>query len=783
MNDILLLTKSYFHKAKSQTVALVMLITIAVTLLNAGFLVQVGMSSFFDERAEELNAGHFVTVVDPQVDASEVEQFLTHHEAVLIVEQSETLFTWGDVFVGDSAANYLLFFQTEAAIQTMNPPSLIGDYLPLEGDVIYIPHFIMIDNGHEIGDSFRLNFSGRDFWFTIGGSTEEILLASMMASTARFYISDEMFQTLQAEFPGLIHTMLTARLENHEESIHLLNDFNNESFLSIVDGSAVNSFAQSYEAARSGRLMFPNVLSMTIIALATIIFVVSVVMIRFRIKSNIEEQIKNLGIQKAIGYQSKQIICSIALQFAIIAGLGGILGTLMTVLVMPAVAGVFEGLIGLVWQPAIELVASGSILLGTVVLILLIAYLAVRPIKKIYPLVALREGITTHNFKKNYFSLEKARGSLPLVLSLKQMLQNKKQMLTMIVMTAGITFMAVASLTIFHNMVIDNESFSNLIAGAVADVRLVLDDSDDALAFQERMANLPEVERIYGMIHGGYPAQINDWNINFLVAENTDYLGEHMLVDGRFPIHANEMAVSPVLARQSEFGIGETVVVTYHDVTEEFLITGVIQSFQDAGLFSLLTGEGFSRLDSNFVFRYFNVDLHEGVDIDEFIDRVLESEGENFEMIANFADVVEAGLAGMNMPLTVVAFGSVSISVLVVVLVQYMMIKMMLTRRHKELGIQKALGFTNIQLMNQMALNLSPIVLVGILVGGVLGYFGFNPMMLAFISGEGIGRINLQTPISWVIILAIGMAVLSYITALFIARRIRKISAYQLVSE
>lgn len=784
MNDILLLTKSYFHKAKSQTMTLVILIAIAVALLNTGLVLQMGINTFFGERAEELNAGHFSVVVGSAIaDDQEIEQFLIDHDSVVEIEQREVLFSWGDLFIGDHRRGQGLIFETYDPTIRMNPPSLIGDYLPLEGDVIYVPHFLMVDNGFELGDSMELVFEEEEMWFIVGGSTEEIIWGALGNSGNRFYISNERFQELEAEFPDAIHPLLTARLERVEDSSLLFNDLDNAIFtLNEQEEGSMLLLAQTFEFARMTRTMLSTIIGISIVALAGVLLGISAIVVRFRINSNVEEQVRNLGIQKALGYKNKQIIGSILLQFGGITFVSGMFGVLLTGVIMPFVARVMEGQIGLMWQPGIDLLTGILTVSLTIGFILLLAYLSARRVKKLYPLTALRDGITTHSFKKNYFPLEKTKRSLTVVLSFKQMLQSKKQLLMVTLIVVGLTFSAVASLTIYYNMVVDNEAFGNTIGGMVADVGVAVEDSQYAEEVRERLIEMPEVESVFGLAPGGIRANVNDVNVSLMVVEDSDYLGSHMLVDGRFPIHANEIAISPVLANMEGFEIGEVVTINRNDEEAEFLVTGIVQAMRDGGFFTLLVGDGFRRVEPDYVFNYFRVNLETGIDAYEFIDLIEAREGD-FIRTFNIRSEIEAQLSGMGAMLMPVAFGSVLISAMVIVLVLYMVIKTTITRRHKELGIQKALGFTSFQLMNQIALNLLPIIVIGTLIGAAAGYVGFNPIFVAMVASQGIGTADLPTPLLWVAVLAVGMVVLAYMVALLIARRIRKISAYQLVSQ
>lgn len=126
----------------------------------------------------------------------------------------------------------------------------------------------------------------------------------------------------------------------------------------------------------------------------------------------------------------------------------------------------------------------------------------------------------------------------------------------------------------------------------------------------------------------------------------------------------------------------------------------------------------------------------------------------------------------------------IGVVVSVVILVLYLIIKTTITRKKRESGIQKALGFTTLQLMNQIALNLTTPIIFGVTLGAAFGHFGFNYIFVTLFGGMvGIVQVDLPTPLSWVAMASAALILLAYFVSLLLAWGIRKISAYVLVSE
>jgi putative ABC transport system permease protein len=85
--------------------------------------------------------------------------------------------------------------------------------------------------------------------------------------------------------------------------------------------------------------------------------------------------------------------------------------------------------------------------------------------------------------------------------------------------------------------------------------------------------------------------------------------------------------------------------------------------------------------------------------------------------------------------------------------------------------------------MNQITLNLTPIIIFGTVLGAIGGYIGFNPMFITLMRGMGVAQANLPVPINWIVMVTVGLVLLAYAVSMLIAWRIRKISAYALVSD
>ena len=122
-------------------------------------------------------------------------------------------------------------------------------------------------------------------------------------------------------------------------------------------------------------------------------------------------------------------------------------------------------------------------------------------------------------------------------------------------------------------------------------------------------------------------------------------------------------------------------------------------------------------------------------------------------------------------------------TLLIIMLVFYMVIKSMLVRRSREFGIYKANGYTNRQLMEQIAVSFMPSVILGTVFGFLLACMFINPLCSSLFNGIGVSRLSLRLHPELLVVAGIALILFSFFICMAMACKIRKISVYALLTE
>jgi len=509
---------------------------------------------------------------------------------------------------------------------------------------------------------------------------------------------------------------------------------------------------------------------------------VNLIVIRFRIVNSIEENMTNIGVLKSMGYRSRQIVASYVLQFGGIALVGAVPGLVASYAFLPLISRMLLPLIALDWAPAFSAGMAAIPLLVVLFAVCLIAYISARRIGKLHPLAALRGAISQKNITRTVLPLDNSRGPLSFLLALKYLLRNKKQAIAITVIIAAVTMASVAGIAVDYNMNEGRDGFARALMGELPDANYTLKTGVDGEAFRRRMIERPDVRKAIAY-DSFYQILVEDYSVAVVVTEDCSLLEGKTLLEGRHPENEREVALGTAISKVSGKRPGDTVTIKVGEREEDYVVTGVVQYMNFNGFNGIMTGDGVNRVDPGFTFESYNVYIAEGVNIGAALDSLEASENGNIGASFRSAEQLDAVLGSMSGIFAAVAAGIVAVTGFVVILTLYVTIKTVLLRKRRELGVQKALGFTTMQLMNQNALSFTPIILAGVALGAVAGYFLLNPMMGALLGSVGVVKTELPVPLGRTFAISGLLMAFAYIVSMALSLRIRKVSAYALVTE
>ena len=584
-------------------------------------------------------------------------------------------------------------------------------------------------------------------------------------------LTKDLYKELEERKIAPDSTLVSVRLRDRSES----EDF--EAYLKNTVSSRfpdVPTVSNSYALVSSSRYISQMICSGIVCAMAFLVTLIALVVIVSNVINYIQESMKSLGAWKAMGYTSGQLILALMLQFLGITLVTSLAGIGLSYCAFPSVNEIMISQTGIPYEirflpiPALLTLAAAN---GTVALAV---WLASRRIKKIEPIVALRQGVQTHSFKRNHVPLDSTKAPLHLALALKTTLSGMKQNVTVCVTMLVLSLVVVFSGLMVENMIADINPFIDLIVGETADSCINI-NPEIKDRFLQSMNSDPRIERIY-LYHTAEVRHIGGIALMATVSDDyADVNNQNVCFDGRFPKYDNEMAIAAKYAREHDLKIGDEIALTADGNEARYLISGFTQISNNLGKDCLLTRSGYERMGRLQNESYY-INIADGVDIDAFNTEVGEEFGQDIYATINVLSVMNGTTAVYISLMTIIVIAVLVLSACIITFVLYLLVKTMLNSKKRDYGILKALGFTTGQLVLQTALSFMPAVIVSTAAGITVSMLIINPLTALFLRGIGIVKCTFHIPVGFSIAAGIGLVIFAFAAACLLSMKVRKIA-------
>lgn len=770
------------RKSKSATASLFIFVLVASLLLNIGLMVVTQVNPFFDDKVDQLKDPHAMFVINKESYHPSHSEYLENYQGVTETEKEDVIHIENATYkYGNGELNSSAIIFNADAKRNIGAPKFIEKLDSSGANDIFVPYSFKTDGGYQLGDLFTLTSQNKDYEYRISGFFETTMMGTNNIGVMKFMLPETTYRKLASELDNHSEALLlSVIMEDKTESSQISNDFMKEVQLSQKDEAGAYIFGLDIEMVKNVNTLTINIVATILVAFAAIIVLVSLIVIRFRVSNNIEDGMGNIGALKAIGYTSGQILLSIILQFILIALCASGVGIALSYGLMPLFGNIISSLSGLIWVQKLDILINLVSIILVVFSVVIVTLFSAFRVRKILPVAALRGGIQTHSFKKNYFPLEKTGGDLHFVLAIKSTLANAKQNMMILLIIIALTFATVFSAVLYYNIGSDKTAFVNIFGAEPANLMITVKADAD---IKELMNNIQQMDHVRKVnIFDLIETKIEDQIVYTNITDHYNQLENNIVYEGRQPEHENEIALSWVVSEQINKGIGDMVELEYGTEKSSFLVTGISQSIGNLGQVAAVTMDGIQRLQSDYTGTSLYVYL-DGISNKDFVKNVQSQYGEQIIETLDIDENIESQTGMYTAAVLALMLLVLLITILVVVMILYLVIRTMIIKRKKEFGVMKALGYSTLQLMNQISISFLPVITIGVALGGVLGYFFTNPMLSVLLSGAGVKRLEFTIHLPIVFLICCSILMLAYIVSMLVSRRIKAISAYALITE
>lgn len=558
----------------------------------------------------------------------------------------------------------------------------------IQSGEIYVPVCYRQEYGLEEGKTMQIE--GK--YFTIAGFLRDSQMNSMMASSKRFLVS--------------------------RSDYALLKDSGNEEYLIeflLQEDADVNAFAAEYTDAgfpsngpaitkpliRMMNALSDGLMILVILLVSVVLLLISMLCIRFTLLTQLEADRKEIGMLKAIGISKGDIRKLYNLKFLALSGSGAVCGLLLAFLSKKTISARIQELYG----------TSDNGLAGFVV-----AFVG----------VALTEGILLLSVRRTLKCTEKLSAVEALTgqyvgqKSKRSYLPSGQYLIVSFVIALGI-FMMMLPQNLLNT--ISSSQFVTYMGIGDGEIRLDIRQTEDIEGKSEQVEKLltgeKQVDRFVVLQTQMCRAVLPDGSYSSLQVEQGNHTTFPVTyAQGEAPKEKNEIALSYLCADELEVSVGDTLLLSIGENSQEYTVCGVYSDITNGGK---TAKAAYLHDDGPIIWSVFYVSLRENVRKEEWISKYtkLLSDSDISAKVVNVQEYVADTYGQTIQEIRMAAMVAALAAVLVMFVVVILFTRLLVAKDRYDISLRKAIGFISKDIKKLYLLGYLP-VLIGSILGGIL---------------------------------------------------------------
>lgn len=769
MNHIITLSKNSFKKNIKTLLSFSIILLIASMFFGSALVINNNFSKEYNKKFNELNtANAFFTISKSEYNDSILTD-IKNIDSITEVEARKGILLTIPVKTKNSTQDQKQIFYDIEDNGNISKYKIVKESNLDNNNYIYLTNYTYINSDLELSDNFSFNINNANYSFPIGGIIEEMQYGNYSSEVLGQFLSSNAYENLLENNKNNEIITIAIRSKNSYES------YNNVSKL-LYDKN-ITIYNRNYdEQSKNSRLAISNVLVLILTIFSFVILFVSLLVSKFKIEQSIEEEISDMGVLKALGFTSKEIMIANILPYIISGLVFSLLGIMLSYTVIPIFKSIIEMQTGFIWKNKLDILSSGMVLIINMILITVFTVRAVRKIRRLNPINAIM-GIENEKTSKNYFEIEKTKVGIEFNLALKNYSNSKSQNRLLGVVLFCITFIASFVCILFYNVNLNPMNFINTLVEEHPNVAIVVNaDIKD---------EINKINCVKNAIYYDESSSISykDNLYKVFIADNFENVSNDICYEGNNPNNEYEVAVGSKVKEMYNIKINDYIELTKNGISKQYKVVGFIQSVNNSGEVFELTLNGYKNIDNNYIPRTMYIYLQNDKNAKDFIKDIERTYNKEIVTTVNYDESMNSA---MDMYVTLVSLISIIIiiiTILLIYLILYIIISGIITKRKQELGILKSIGYKNSQLIFEMVGGFIPSVIFSTVFGFIFSKLLMNNIYKQLFKSVGAYKISFNYPILVFLIVILFIIVSTVIISYILARKIKKISVYSLIKE
>lgn len=769
-----MLVKDYKRK-KVVTIVLFLFILLAATLAAAGMQMFLSLTGAMDNMFRIANTPHYIQYHNGSYDEEYVRRWIQNNPYIKEWSSSETLipgdaslYVNGDSLTLDVKGSEVGYVTQKKEIDILL--NLDNEVVNVQDGQIAVPIIFMQWSDLKIGDTLTICFGEYQKTFVINDFLRDPIYGSTMMSSKRIVLSDS----------------------DYAEMKHMIADGITSFSFILYDESQLSAFSKDFQSSDMPQNSFfvdmslirlsysvANGITIGLVLLCSFLLVlIAFLTLRYTILSTIEEDFREIGVMKAIGfnlsgiirlYISKYVFLSIA---ACAAGLG--LGQLL-LQVLNANLLLY---LGTPDNGTVGLTASIGAVMLILAVVLLFCLLTLRRIGRMTVIDAIRAGNIGETYsERKWLALSRRRMlNVNILIGIKEVFLKLRVYILLFIVYLLCTFICILPINVKNTLAAPETV--GYMGMPVSDLFIYTGEKERVDELAVLLDQDADVTKWALYVDEQYKIKNADGQTQYFRTTVGDQaLFPPVYSSGTPPVLPNEIALSYLLAKDLGKSVGDSVFIETGTEERSMLICGIFQDVSNGGR-SMRSCLELGVFDT--FYWMFNVCINgdatakaseyknqlSGVTITTLDEQSEQYIGETVRQMDSLGILLAA------------------IAMLVSALITALFVKMLTAKETSQIAVMKNLGFSQKHIRLQYITRIGLILLTGILSGTLLANIGGERIMSLVIATMGAPVIKLIIkPVEVYAVLPILLLAAVNITILLGCQAIRKISISQINAE
>lgn len=634
----------------------------------------------------------------------------------------------------------------------------------------------------EIGDKFTASFGDKTYSFTLKGYTEEPMCGSAVVDSTFTSISPGNFERISQEQGEDTRVMVYVDkadgcgLSSARFARELAKELKEKA--GFIARSAFSS-----DSAYKYAVLLPDLLINMALVFAAFLFVIVLIVMSHSIGAEIDTDYVTIGILKSQGFTGGKIRALFIYRYLLAQSAGIIVGCIATIPIERAVSRICMMNTGIFPSKNISVGKAALFMAAILAVCTVLILIRTRRAAKISPVRAISNGKEEIYFASR-LQAPISKKALSASLAFRQITSGAGRYVG-VVFIVGILSFFMISVNLIGTLLSSKEALAAM-GIYPPDLQIMAfrqdipeDEAEAALNEAEKLVD--EYAGISNKIYFNPQHLFYDGDsVFFMIYKYRDQPG--VILKGRAPRYDNEVVLTELTAEAYDLNVGDKIRLAYNDNEEEYLITGLFQSSQNAGMVFAMSFEAADRIGVPHNELWLDYMFDDVSKLDEIKSRLDGKYSDVLETVV-YHSIDEAGGMSYTAIVTALQIFIYVFSTIFVFVVVRMVVSKAFSRERTDIGVYKAIGFTSNKLRLGFAARFTITALVGAALGAVLSAFAAEPVLTLAFRAVGFTKLYCDFTTLTIALPIVFMGIAFFVFSFLVSGKVKRVAVRELVVE